>query len=576
MVYTRLLGFLVGACLSAQAAEVGVPGSGPPEERPSARRPELPEFLPEAVEPGLSPPRGPEGEPRSVGPGGSSFELRGVAFEGNTVFSGQALAEVAKDFVGRKVTLADLEELRYQLTRYYTDRGYINSGVVLKPGQVVDDGIVVFRVWEGSLDEVQVSGAGRLRPAYVQDRIWPDAARPFNIRTLQERFQLLLRDPLIEQLNGELRPGAEPGSALLNLDVTRARPYGLSFGVDNHRPPSTGALRAYAAGVVRNLSGYGDALDLWLGVSEGGDDVLADYGIDELFAGYSIPITARDSRLFVRFDRSDSAVIEEPLADLDIESETLSLELGLLHPVHRSLRRTVTLGITLARRENQTFLLGEPFPFSLGAEDDGESRVTVLRLSQELLDRTARHALALRSTLSFGIDAFGTTDHVQDLPDSRFFAWLGQAQYARRLGTRGAELILRGDLQLADDALLDLERFAVGGVRTVRGYRENELVRDNGYALSAELRYPVWRGGRNNLLGDQLQIAAFTDFGTAWNEGESTHRDLLFSVGLGLLWKPTRRLYAGFYFAHAIEEPKPQQEHNLQDDGIHFAVSFSL
>jgi hemolysin activation/secretion protein len=574
-VSTCLLSAVLASCLFAQAAEPGSPGSVLPE-RPSARRPELPEFLPAKPGSGLSPPPVLEGERLSVDSGGSSFKLQGVVFEDNTVFSDQKLDAIAKDFVGKKVTLAELEELRYRLTRHYTDHGYINSGVVLKPGQVVDDGVVIYQVWEGRLDEVRVNGTGRLRPDYVRDRVWPDPESPFNIQFLQERFQLLLRDPLIERLNGELLPGTEPGSATLDLEVTRSRPYELSFGVDNHRPPSTGAVQVYAASVLRNLSGYGDALDLWIGFSNGDKEVFSGYAVDEIFAGYSIPITAHDSRFFLRFGRSDRAVVEQPLEDLDIESETLSWELGLLHPVHRSLRRTVTLGIALARRENQTFLLGVPFPFSPGAEDDGESRVTVLRLSQELLDRTAEHALALRSTLSFGIDAFGTTVHNQDLPDSQFFAWLGQAQYARRLGEWGALLILRGDVQLANDKLLDLERFAVGGVRTVRGYRENELVRDNGYAVSTEFRYPVWKGGKKSLLGNLLQIAAFTDFGTAWNKGERKHRDYLFSVGLGLLWSPLPQIYTELYLAHAIEEVKPKDEHNLQDDGVHFRFNVTL
>jgi hemolysin activation/secretion protein len=266
MVSTCLIGAVLISCLLAQPTEQGTPGSIL-TERPSANRPELPEFLPAKPGSGLSPPPVLEGERPSVESSGTSFKLQGVVFEDNTVFSDQELDAIAKDFVGKKVTLAELEELRYRPTRHYTDQGYINSGVVLKPGQIVDDGIVVYQVWEGRIDEVHVNGAGRLRPDYVRDRIWPDPKSPFDVQALQERFQLLLLDPLIERLNGELLPGAEPGSATFDLEVTRSRPYELSFGMNNHRPPSTGALLVYAAGVLRDLSGYGDALDLWIGFS---------------------------------------------------------------------------------------------------------------------------------------------------------------------------------------------------------------------------------------------------------------------------------------------------------------------
>ncbi|MBU4264329.1 MAG: BamA/TamA family outer membrane protein [Proteobacteria bacterium] len=562
-----LAGFVGGLLWAFSPAALAADGIAPGAERPGENRPELPGFLPETPRPGVVLPPAPPSQPPIPPGGGPEFELSGVTFEGNTVFSDQELKSIAGPFLKHRVTFADLDELRYQLTRHYTDSGYVNSGVVLKPGQEIEDGMVTFQVLEGRLDEVRVSGARRLRPDYVRDRIWPDPARPFNTHSLQERFQLLLRDPLIERMNGELRPGTGPGEAVLNLDVIRARPWELSLNVDNHRPPSTGAERAYLAGVVRNLTGYGDALDFAIGVSD---------GAEEGSAAYSIPVTARDSRLLLRFDETDASVIEEPLENLDIESETRSLELGLVHPVYRSLRRTISLGAFLARRENETSLLDEPFSFSRGA-DDGETRVTVVRLSQEFIDRTYDQALALRSIFSFGINALDSTIHGDDRPDSQFVAWLGQTQYARRLSERGIRLILRGDLQLANDELLDLERFPVGGARTVRGYRENELVRDNGYAVSAELRYPLWTEAEDGAPRSLLEAAVFMDYGAAWNKGEN--QDHLHSVGFGLLWNLWShglRYYGEIYLAHDIKEAKPEQDHNLQDDGICFAFGVSL
>jgi hemolysin activation/secretion protein len=486
-----------------------------------------------------------------------------VAFEGNTVFSNEALAAVSKAFLGW-VTLADLEELRYRLTRYYTDRGYINSGVMLKPEQKVEDGVVVFQVMEGRLDEIRVGGTKRLRPDYVRDRIWPDPRQPFEVSSLQEQFQLLLQDPLIERMDGKLRPGTLPGSAILDVDVGRARPWDLTLGVDNHRPPSTGAERAFATGVVRNLTGVGDVLEFAAGFSHGTQDGSA---------MYSIPLSRQNSRLWLRLDTSDTSVVEEPLEDLDIESETETLELGFSYPLHRSLSRSILLGLELAWRENETLLLNQPFSFSPGA-DNGESTVSVLRFTQELIDRTSEQAMALRSSFSFGLDAFGSTVHGDDLPDSRFVALLGQAQYARRLDNRGTRLILRGDIQIASDDLLSLERFAMGGVRTVRGYRENELVRDNGLVLSAELRYPLRTGDSSGHSENALQVAIFTDYGAAWNKGED--RDYLHSAGLGLLWSHKQRYEIELYLAHDIQDVDVKQDHDLQDDGVHFRLGINL
>lgn len=557
-----VIGFLLFSVTVCRGADPSVQrGTQPPVKE----RPAPPEYLQKKPGSGFTLPPAPE-TPGTY-PSGAAFELADVVFEGNTVFTDETLRSVAAPFIGEKVTLADLEALRYRLTRTYIDHGYVNSGALLKPGQSVDDGIVTFTIVEGQLKHGNLTGNGRLRPDYIRKRLWPEPQGTFNTNLLQQRFQMLLADPLIEKMDGRIRPGEKPGEAVLDLDVTRARPYALSITADNHSPPSTGAETLTVAGAIRNLTGYGDALNASVGISE---------GANSLNAGYSVFLNARNTKLSLFYSYSENAVIEEPLADIDIESDLQNAEIELTHPIYRSLNRSIHLGIALAVRESKTYLLDRPFSFSPGA-DEGESRITLLRLVQSFLDRTYKRALAIRSTVNFGVDLFGPTIHSGNLPDSQYVSWLGQVQYARRIGQTAGELILRGDVQIAEDHLLPLERFAVGGANTVRGYRENEMVRDNGYIVSVEWRYPIWRGNpAKGLEENLLQIAPFMDFGTAWNKGEDANDDYLHSVGVGLIWTPTDRIHADFYIAHDIEAAVDKEEYDLQDDGIHFSVTATL
>lgn len=530
-------------------------------QQPGKDQPKLPQYLPEKAESGLELPPAP-GTPDALA-GGPEFELKGVVFEGNTVFSNEELRAVAEPFIGHRVGLADLEELRYRLTRLYVDKGYVNSGAILKPDQQVDDGVVTYAMTEGRLDEINISGNGRLRAGYVQKRIWPDSEQPFNTDLLQDRFLLLLQDPLIRKMDGRIRPGAAPGEAILDIDVTRERPYGMSLIVDNHNPPSTGSVGGTVAGWARNLTGYGDLLEASYEATEGANNV---------YAGYTFLLTPRNTRFGVRYWYSENSVVEEPMRDIDIESQSESLDVALMHPFYRSLQRNLELGSVLSVRESKTYLLGRRFSFSLG-DDNGESRVSVLRLVQSYVDRTSRHALALRSTFNFGLDLFDATIHHDGRTDGRYFSWLGQVQYAHRLGEKFGSLILRGDAQLTDDELLTLEQFALGGATTVRGYRENELVRDNGFDVSAEWRYPLWKSASTEQPDKLLQAALFMDFGTAWDKGKDLWDDRLHSMGVGLLWE-CKRIDAQLYLAHDLKKADPKEGHDLQDDGIHFYVGF--
>lgn len=537
---------------------------GPITKNPLKEQPELPEYLLDKKEKDFTLP--PVPEMRKSAPVGPQFVIGKVLFEGNTVFPDSELNQVVAAFLNRRITMADLEEMRYRLTRKYVDQGYFNSGALIKPGQRIDGGVITYIILEGRLNDIRVKGNNRLRPEYIKKRIWPDPHAPFNAHLLQERFQMLLQDPLISRMNGKILPDTKPGDALLDLNVTREKPYELSISSNNHSPPSLGAEHLLLKGVVRNLTGFGDFIDLQVGLTE---------GIDEINADFSIPLNSRNTLFAIGYNRSENAVVEEPLEDFDVESQLESASISLTHPFYHSLKRKFDLSVTLDTQESKTYLLGFPFGFSEGYSDDGKSRVNSLRFIQSFEDRSLNHAWVLRSTISLGLDVFGATIHSDGRVDGEYVSWLGQFQYARRLGKGLGHVILKGNTQLADDKLFSMEQFSVGGISTVRGYRENQIVRDNGYVLSVEWRVPIWEGNTPQKESRQLQVAPFIDWGEGWNKHDASNGENLFSAGVGLLWA-SPRINAELYIAHGFEDVASQSEYDLQDDGIHFGVTVKL
>lgn len=550
------------ALFAAQAAlaqhPAGVPQTPPGETDPMQQ----PRYLEAEPSPGLALPAPPADllPQRTPGP---RFQLTGLELEGNTVFSDDELRAVLAPFIGGAVGNGELEEMRLALTRHYLEAGYVNSGAIL-PDQTIEGGVVRYRLIEGRLREIRISGAGRLREDYISGRLRGPEGEVLNTGSLQVRFQKLLTDPLIERLNGALRPGVEPGDGVLDLEVTRSRPYGLSVTADNHGAPSTGAERVRFDGHLYNLSGFGDRLALSLSRSEG------DWGAS---GSLWVPLNARNTQFNLFYEESDASVIEASLKAIDIESEFRTLEVGLTHPLIDDLGRRLVLGASMAVRESQTWLLDMPFAFFAGVEDDGSARTSVVRLKQELTDRAVNRVLALRSTFNIGVDALDATIHEKGA-DGEFVTWVGQMQYARRFPESRSQVILRTDVQFADGPLLPLERFAVGGANSVRGYRENEYVRDNGYAASLEYRYPLL-GNPFSEADSSLQLAGFLDLGGAWDDGEWDQRNDLYSVGAGLIWN-ARPWSAELYFAHPLEEPVDKPDYDLQDDGIHFRLNLEL
>jgi hemolysin activation/secretion protein len=140
--------------------------------------------------------------------------------------------------------------------------------------------------------------------------------------------------------------------------------------------------------------------------------------------------------------------------------------------------------------------------------------------------------------------------------------------------------LLRAQAQFTNDRLLSLEKFAIGGFATVRGYRENQLVRDNGWATSAEFRAPIGTfpvPHISDATEGQLDVATFVDFGRSWDtDVPSPDPTSLYSVGLGLRWQVSERLAAHLYYAYPLNDLANPADHDLQDDGIHFRLGATL
>jgi len=485
-----------------------------------------------------------------------NLQLKKINLTGNTVFTDQQLLGLVNSFLNKPIRVSDLEQISFIISQYYSRQGYVNSGAFL-PEQNLLDGELTVQIIEGQLTSINIKGQGWLHPDYIRHRLMDD--KPLNIQTLQERYLMLLNDPLIKRLKGNLQPTGVLGESLLDLTVTRNRPYGLSIQGNNYRAPSIGAEQFVASGWVRNLSRWGDLVDFSFAISEGSKSYTG---------GIQIPLNSQGTLFDFHFNLGNSAIIEEPLSNIDIKSEVENFSWTLSHPVYQSLNHTVSLGLSFASRGTLTTSLGEPFPFS---DAPAKNRVSVVRIFQEYLGRFENHVFALRSTFNVGVDAFNSTIQANGKPDSEFFSWLGQLQYAFKALDNGAQLKVRGVAQFSNETLLSQERLSVGGINNVRGYRQNELVRDQGYTGSLEFHYPLI--GQVTGKAHKLVIIPFMDYGAAWNVGGPT--DYLHSVGIGLHWQPIQYIQADFYYGYALQQARPKTQYNLQDDGLYFNVTLS-
>jgi hemolysin activation/secretion protein len=556
---------LVGLAFSVAAQSTPPPGVTIPPTAPET----IEQTLPKPSDPSPSPSESPSISPEPslqtpvvppleevAPPSSERFLIKTIEVLGSTVLQDQ-IAALIKPFENQEKTFEDLLALRSDITQLYIENGYITSGAFLLNNQALSSGVVQIQVVEGELEQIEIGGLNRLRPGYVRSRLELATTPPLNRQRLEEALQLLQLDPLIERVNAELTAGSSPGRNILQVSLREAPAFHAGIVTNNNQSPSVGSIETRVFAAHDDLFGFGDRLSASYGITEG----LNAYDIS-----YAIPVNARNGTLNFRYGNDNSHIVEAPFEDLGIRSKTRTYSVGFRQPLVRSPRSEFALGFALDLRRSRTFLLDDiPFSFSEGPQN-GESKVTVLRFSQDWVDRGVRRVLAARSQFSLGIDAFDATVN-ETGPDGRFFSWLGQFQWVQQLSPRTL-LVARVDAQLTPDALLPLERFSIGGAETLRGYRQNQLVADNGILGSVEVRVPLTSDPR------VLQLTPFVEAGTVWNhQGANSDPSAIASVGLGLRWL----IGSGFdarldYGIPLVGVDKPGD--SLQDNGLYFSLRY--
>lgn len=506
------------------------------------------------------------GQPEAAISAAQPVRVERFEFRGNRVLHLDVLRGAAAPYVGRDLTASDIDALRVALTRLYSDRGYVNSGVILDPDAPYHDGVLSFLAIEGQIKEVHVRGLKGLRPSYVIDRVRGQDDEVLNGNVLRERFLQLSEDPLFSVVNSRIDTIAEPGDANLDVEVQRARPYSLTLALNNYRPPSIGEKGYDFNAEIHDLTGYGDVLD-----ADVSGPVEFSGGVGYAFS-WQTPFNARGSLVSLSAARINTVVTEEPLSVLDIRSTIDRQELKLTQPLWNTSRGQFNLSASVADEKESTE--GDLLFSLLPGSGEGVTRSVTLRFMPDFSYRTERQFFGAKLTLLYAslidIPANAAPD---SLPDKRYFVWSGQLHHVLEFAHAPLELESRATVQRTDSRVADLHLLEIGGVNSVRGFRENEFLASNVTNLNMDFRWIALRAGATQR--PDLAIGTFFDWAAGHDVGESA--DTFSSYGFTFRLKWPHFMADVAYGLPLIHPSFVTEEHgSWQDHGIHVQIATTL
>ena len=408
----------------------------------------------------------PQGLPAPPAPA-AAFRLNDLRLNGVKALSNEELQGITQPYIGRDVTLGDLEALAQAITARYRERGYFLAQAVV-PVQTVQGGVVEISVIEGRLGKIDVIVAPDAPISEERVRAFLAPVQPGEAVSSQgyERSMLLLSDqPGIRVASG-LQEGTQPGTTDLSVEVTAARRWVFTAEADNHGTKESGRYRIGGSARWLSPAGIGDNLDLRAMVSN-------DSGLVFGRAAYEVPIGSNGWRAGVGLARVNYELGGQ-FADLDAQGTANVLDFSLNYPLIRQ------------RQQNLFLRLGADFK---DLEDEfGAVGFTTKKKVQGLgLGWTWERR---DEVLGGGYWASSGTLYrgKLDIRDPQTLAFDQSFGGHRTQGDFTKLTFLVGG-QWASKNLDASEKLALGGARAVRAYPSGEVLADEGVIGIVEWRW---------------------------------------------------------------------------------------
>ncbi|AZG07223.1 ShlB/FhaC/HecB family hemolysin secretion/activation protein [Pigmentiphaga sp. H8] len=413
----------------------------------------------------------------------AGFRLQQVTFTGAAAIPADELQALAAGYVGRDVSLSDLEALAREVTELYRSRGYFLAQALV-PVQTVRDGRVEISVVEGRLGKVDIQVApdapiseGRIR-AYLAPL---QPGQPVSAQSY-ERAMLLLSDLPGIKVSSGLQEGSEPGTTDLVVEVTQARRVTFAFDADNHGTRESGRVRVGGTMRVASPLGLGDNLDARLMMSEGNS---LNFGR----LGYEVPLGTDGLRLGAGVSRVRYE-LGQPWSQLGAKGRATVADLSLNYPVIRQRGQNLFLRLGVDHKELRDDL--SMFSYSarknvvgVGLGWSWERRDELFGGGYWASTGTLYHGrLDIKDDLTRAMDQ-GPAGH---RTDGGFTKLTWQVSRLQSVLPRHSLYVSLGG-QLTNGNLDASEKLALGGARAVRAFPSSELLVDEGVLGVVEWRW---------------------------------------------------------------------------------------
>lgn len=462
-------------------------------------------------------------------------------------------------YTGKDRSFEDLSSAAQIVTAYLQSEAGLYLAYAYLPAQEIKGGVVSIQVLPGVLEAVEVNWpveSLRVDRHIVMshlNRLRPGTA----IRVSEvERVVFLLNDLRGIRMSFAIKPGTQPGQAILVATPSNDKPLTGNVGVDANGSRFAGIYRGIAAMSWESPLGLGDSLAVSHLQSETG-------GLDFTLLGYTLPVGSNGWKLGVNMSSVNYALSEKDFP-LGLNGEAESLGVFALYPVVRSRNLNLFALVGYDKKEfiDRQLLAGLETVKKLDSyrvSVSGDARDHAVGGGLNFFSLSLEESeVAYPAGVPFGLD--------DDIKATRVNYSLGRLQ-----SVMPGKLMLWGFArgQYALGNLDSSEQCSLGGATAVRAFAQGETSGDSCDLLTLEMRYlptASWLGSSAR----ELSVNFFYDQGRVSFRKDPSARAVSFDnhaelagYGIALAWDRQNAFTFNLSLAWELagtrrSDPKPQ------------------
>jgi hemolysin activation/secretion protein len=473
-----------------------------------------------------------------------------------------SIKKIKKEHEGRCLKTEDIKLLIRKITNLYIDLGYITTRVLL-PEQDLSSGKLHLKIIEGHISKIDIKGDHKLISPFLPIR----TNKILSLRDIEQSYDQYSRASS-NDIKIELKPGDQPGATKMLISNNPKRKWHVKTGVDNSGSKQKGELLSFTNFTVNNFLNLNELY--MFNFRSSLEDPAERYTNSKSFY-LSVPFDYNDINYSYNLSKSRN-LIHSKGNQYTNSGVSKIFKIDFNRVIHRNGSGKTILSFGLGKDIYSNFLDQSKIQISSYKLDKYDLGVSFQRkLSKSILSYGASVTTGINKGFfsKFGNIAAPSREFTKINMHASWFTPLPII-----LAERNMQFRTSFSGQHTPDRLASSEKFSLGGLNSIRGFKEYNENADNALMLRNELIAPLHLkslDGMHKFLGEFSIFTSF-DIGHFSNYEEfGERRGTMSGVAAGI-----RNSNGLFNFDITIARALDAPINYLHKNILHFSVGLNI